>query len=42
MFGYINMTRVIYAEMKALDRGVIVDICGIAGKQMPICMFSSI
>ncbi len=35
VFGYINMTRAIYAEMKALDRGVIINICGTAGNQIP-------
>ena len=35
VFGYINMMRAIYSEMKALGRGVIVNICGTAGNQIP-------
>lgn len=35
LFGYINMMRAIYSEMKALGRGVIVNICGTAGNQVP-------
>ncbi len=35
LFGYINMMRAIYAEMKARGRGVIVNICGTAGNQKP-------
>jgi NAD(P)-dependent dehydrogenase (short-subunit alcohol dehydrogenase family) len=35
LFGYINMMRAIYAEMKARGRGVIVNNCGTAGNQEP-------
>ena len=35
VFGYINMMRAIYSEMKALGRGVIVNTCGTAGNQIP-------
>ena len=35
VFGYINMTRAIYAGMKALGRGVIINICGTAGNRIP-------
>ena len=35
VFGYINMMRAMYAEMIALGRGVIVNICGTAGNQSP-------
>ena len=35
LFGYINMMRAIYSEMKARGRGVIVNICGTAGNQKP-------
>ncbi len=35
LFGYINMMRAIYTEMKARGRGVIVNICGTAGNQKP-------
>ena len=35
VFGYINMMRAMYAEMKARGRGVIVNICGTAGNQSP-------
>lgn len=33
LFGYINLTRAIYAEMKTRGRGVIVNNCGTAGNQ---------
>ena len=36
-FGYINMMRAMYSEMKALGRGVIVNNCGTAGNQKPSC-----
>jgi len=35
LFGYINLMRAVYAEMKARERGVIVNICGTAGNQKP-------
>jgi NAD(P)-dependent dehydrogenase (short-subunit alcohol dehydrogenase family) len=35
LFGYINLMRAMYAEMKALGRGVIVNNCGTAGNQKP-------
>ena len=35
MFGTVNMTRAMYAEMKARGRGVIVNNCGTAGNQVP-------
>jgi hypothetical protein len=34
VFGYINMCRAFYAEMKARNRGVIVNILGMAGEKM--------
>ena len=34
VFGYINLTRLIYARMKAKRRGVIVNIIGTAGEKM--------
>ena len=33
MFGYINLTRVIYAQMKARGHGVIVNDIGAAGEK---------
>ena len=35
LFGYINMMRAMYSEMKARGRGVIVNNCGTAGNQEP-------
>jgi NAD(P)-dependent dehydrogenase (short-subunit alcohol dehydrogenase family) len=35
VFGYINMMRATYSRMKALGRGVIINICGTAGNQLP-------
>ena len=35
LFGYINMMRAIYSEMKANGRGVIINIIGTAGNQKP-------
>ncbi len=35
VFGYVNMMRALYAEMKARGRGVIVNVIGTAGDQMP-------
>jgi NAD(P)-dependent dehydrogenase (short-subunit alcohol dehydrogenase family) len=35
VFGYINMMRATYSRMKALGRGVIINICGTAGNQIP-------
>ena len=34
MFGYINMCRRFYAEMKSRQRGVIINILGMAGEKM--------
>ena len=34
MFGYINLTRAVYAAMKKKGRGVIVNIIGAAGEKM--------
>ena len=34
LFGYINLTRAVYARMKAKKRGVIVNIIGSAGEKM--------
>ena len=34
VFGYINLTRLVYAKMKARGRGVIVNIIGGAGERM--------
>ena len=34
LFGYINLTRAVYARMKAKKRGVIVNIIGAAGEKM--------
>jgi NAD(P)-dependent dehydrogenase (short-subunit alcohol dehydrogenase family) len=34
VFGYINLTRAVYATMKAKRRGVIVNIIGAAGEKM--------
>jgi NAD(P)-dependent dehydrogenase (short-subunit alcohol dehydrogenase family) len=34
VFGYINLTRQVYARMKARGRGVIVNIIGTAGEKM--------
>ena len=33
VFGYINMTRTVYGQMKARGGGVIVHVCGTAGNQ---------
>ncbi len=35
LFGYINMMRAMYTEMKKRGRGVIVNNCGTAGNQKP-------
>lgn len=35
LFGYINMMRAMYSEMKAKGRGVIINVCGTAGNQRP-------
>ena len=34
VFGYINMCRRFYAEMKARKRGVIINVLGVAGEKM--------
>jgi NAD(P)-dependent dehydrogenase (short-subunit alcohol dehydrogenase family) len=34
LFGYINLTRAVYARMKAKKRGVIVNVIGAAGERM--------
>jgi NAD(P)-dependent dehydrogenase (short-subunit alcohol dehydrogenase family) len=34
VFGYINLTRAVYARMKARRRGVIVNVIGAAGEKM--------
>ena len=34
LFGYINLTRAVYARMKVKKRGVIVNIIGAAGEKM--------
>jgi NAD(P)-dependent dehydrogenase (short-subunit alcohol dehydrogenase family) len=34
VFGYINLTRAVYAKMKARRRGVIVNVIGAAGEKM--------
>jgi NAD(P)-dependent dehydrogenase (short-subunit alcohol dehydrogenase family) len=34
VFGYINMCRAFYAEMKARGRGVIINVLGMAGEKM--------
>ena len=34
VFGYINLTRAVYAEMKKKGRGVIVNVIGAAGEKM--------
>ena len=34
VFGYINLTRAVYANMKARGRGVIVNIVGVASERM--------
>jgi len=34
LFGYINLTRAVYAKMKAKKRGVIVNVIGAAGEKM--------
>jgi len=34
VFGYINMCRRFYAEMKARQRGVIINVLGVAGEKM--------
>jgi NAD(P)-dependent dehydrogenase (short-subunit alcohol dehydrogenase family) len=33
VFGYINLTRAVYADMKARGRGVIVNVIGLAGER---------
>ena len=33
MFGYINLARLVHAEMKARNNGVIVNIIGAAGER---------
>lgn len=35
VFGYVNMMRALYAEMKSRGRGVIVNVTGTAGDQRP-------
>jgi NAD(P)-dependent dehydrogenase (short-subunit alcohol dehydrogenase family) len=35
LYGYINMMRAIYTEMKGRGRGVIINVCGTAGNQKP-------
>ena len=35
VFGYVNMMRALYAEMKVRGRGVIVNVIGTAGDQRP-------
>lgn len=35
VFGYVNMMRALYAEMRARGRGVIVNVTGTVGDQMP-------
>jgi hypothetical protein len=35
VFGYVNMMRALYAEMKARARGVIVNVTGTVGDQRP-------
>jgi NAD(P)-dependent dehydrogenase (short-subunit alcohol dehydrogenase family) len=35
LFGYVNMMRAMYSEMKAHGRGVIINNCGTAGNQKP-------
>jgi hypothetical protein len=35
VFGYVNMMRALYAEMRARGRGVIVKVIGTAGDQRP-------
>ncbi len=35
VFGYVNMMRALYAEMKARGRGVVVNVIGTAGDQRP-------
>lgn len=35
VFGYINLTRLLYAQMAERGRGVIVNVCGTAGDQPP-------
>lgn len=34
VFGYINLTRLVYAQMKARQQGVIVNVIGSAGERM--------
>ena len=34
VFGYINLTRAVYAQMKAKKRGVIVNVLGAAGEKL--------
>ncbi|MFL5003573.1 MAG: SDR family NAD(P)-dependent oxidoreductase, partial [Xanthobacteraceae bacterium] len=34
MFGYINMTRIYFARMKARQRGVIINIIGVGGERL--------
>src|SRR5471032_270914 len=33
VFGYINLTRAIYARMRARKRGVIINVIGVAGER---------
>jgi len=40
VFGYINLTRAIYASMRARRRGVIVNVIGVAG-QTPVASYIS-
>src|SRR6202046_3538192 len=35
VFGYINLTRLVHAEMKARNNGVIANIIGAAGERFP-------
>ena len=35
MFGYISFCRVVYAQMKAREAGVIVNVIGAAGESFP-------
>src|SRR5476649_880812 len=34
MFGYINLTRAVYAQMKAKKRGAIINVLGNAGEKL--------
>ena len=42
VFGYINMCRGFYAEMKSRGRGVIVNILGMAGEKMEMAKSGAI